>query len=380
VERNYRGTDVIPAEQVAPRIEAGDDRATKAPGYFGLQLMAVRKIALRAVGQADEIVTAADYALVKPMQAATGLNTDVPSEGGFLVEPQRASGILQRAYTQGQVLSRVNRMPIGATSNGMVFNVVDETSRANGSRFGGLVSTWVGQAVGVTAGKPTFAQIELKLRKIMATLYATGEMLSDAVALEGWVNTNLPRELTFRAEDAIFNGTGGNQPIGVLNAAALLTVTRSTSGAIKYDDVQAMWRRMYSGSWGNAAWFVDQSVLTELENMHVAIGTGGQLAPAYKAPGSDPKSSFGTLYGKPVIPTEYGANLGTTGDIILADLSEYLVIDKGGVDQAVSIHVAFLTDEQVFRFIYRIDGQLAWKSALTPKSGGATQSPVLVLS
>jgi hypothetical protein len=50
------------------------------------------------------------------------------------------------------------------------------------------------------------------------------------------------------------------------------------------------------------------------------------------------------------------------------------------VQQAVSMHVAFLTDENVYRFTYRADGQLNWNAALTPKSGGATLSPVVTLT
>ena len=81
-----------------------------------------------------------------------------------------------------------------------------------------------------------------------------------------------------------------------------------------------------------------------------------------------------------MIPVEYCAALGTAGDLILVDLSQYVVIDKGSVEQAVSLHVAFLTDEQVYRFIYRADGQLQWNAALTPKSAGNTLSCVLALS
>ncbi len=73
----------------------------------------------------------------------------------------------------------------------------------------------------------------------------------------------------------------------------------------------------------------------------------------------------------------------TSGDIILADFGEYILIDKGGISNASSIHVSFLTDQTVFRFVYRVDGQPSWNAALTPyKSAGATGtlSPFVVLS
>ena len=39
----------------------------------------------------------------------------------------------------------------------------------------------------------------------------------------------------------------------------------------------------------------------------------------------------------------------TSGDIILADLSQYILIDKGGLQSASSIHFKFTTDETAFR-------------------------------
>jgi len=86
------------------------------------------------------------------------------------------------------------------------------------------------------------------------------------------------------------------------------------------------------------------------------------------------------MLGKPVIPVEHCATLGTPGDIILADLSQYVMSDKGAPQAASSIHVRFLNDETTFRFIYRVDGQPTWKKALTPKNGTNTQAPFIALA
>ena len=361
-------------------IEDGLDKAARAPGHFGRQMLAVRKAAMVAKGH-DEVMTSDDRQLLRQMQAAaTGLTSDVPSDGGFLVVQERSNQILQRAYSTGQILSRVNRMPIGANSNGMKLPAIDETSRADGSRYGGIVSSWLGQGNAITSGKPKFRELDMKLRKVGAFVYTTDEMLMDAVALEAWINKYLPLELQFRAEDAVVNGLGGNQPLGILQSPGLITVTRAGASHVTYDDVSGMWKRMWAPLRQSAAWFVDQSGEQHLEQMNFVSGTGGGLAPIYKAAGTLPGQVYAEIYGRPVIPVEYCANLGTKGDIILAALDEYVVIDKGGVDQAVSLHVAFLTDEAVYRFMYRVDGQLTWQSALTPKSGGSTLSPAVVLS
>ena len=50
-------------------------------------------------------------------------------------------------------------------------------------------------------------------------------------------------------------------------------------------------------------------------------------------------------------------------------MSQYILIDKGGVQSASSIHVRFVNDETVFRFVYRVDGLPIWQSPLTPFKG-----------
>ena len=61
---------------------------------------------------------------------------------------------------------------------------------------------------------------------------------------------------------------------------------------------------------------------------------------------------------------------------------DLLLADKGGIQSDTSIHVQFLYDEQVFRFIMRVDGQPVRASALTPYKGGAsyTQSHFIGLA
>ena len=96
--------------------------------------------------------------------------------------------------------------------------------------------------------------------------------------------------------------------------------------------------------------------------------------------GGLPNAPAGTLLGRPIVPIEQCQTLGTVGDIILADLSQYVIADKGGLESASSIHVRFVYDESVFRFVYRVDGQPIWNSALTPFLSANTLSPFVALA
>lgn len=314
------------------------------------------------------------------LYAATGASEGVPSDGGFLVRTDWSNEILRRANAMGAVQSRVRKIPISAGSNGLKINAIAETSRADGSRWGGVQVYWTSEAAEKTPSKPEFRQMELSLKKLAGLFYATDELLADATALQSIAMEAFSEELNFKVEDAIFNGTGAGQMLGILASGSLITVTKQVGQAaatLNYQNVLDMWTRMHARSRTNAVWFVDQSVEPQLYTMSLAVGTGG--SPVYMPAGGASSSPYATLFGRPVIPVEYCAALGTVGDICLFDMSQYLMIDKGGVETASSIHVRFIYDETVWRFVYRADGQPIWNAALTPKSGAATQSPFIVL-
>lgn len=112
--------------------------------------------------------------------------------------------------------------------------------------------------------------------------------------------------------------------------------------------------------------------------MSLSVGTGG--IPVYMPPNGAAGTPYGTLFGRPVIPVEQASTLGTAGDISLVDLSQYLLIDKGEVQSASSVHVRFIYGENTFRFTYPVNGQPIWNKAMTPKNGSNTLSPFVTLA
>jgi HK97 family phage major capsid protein len=125
-------------------------------------------------------------------------------------------------------------------------------------------------------------------------------------------------------------------------------------------------------------WIINQDIEPELFELSIPVGTGG--IPVYQPANGLADAPFSTLMGRPVIPVEHCATLGTVNDIALVDFSQYLMIDKGTPKQDVSIHVRFINDESAFRIVYRVDGQPIWNSALTPKKGSNTLSPYITLA
>jgi HK97 family phage major capsid protein len=314
-------------------------------------------------------------------RAASGLGEGIPSDGGFLVQTDFAAGLIKRVYETGQVVSRARRIPISGSANGIKLNAIAETSRAAGSRWGGIRGYWGAEAATKTASAPKFRQMELTLKKLIGLCYATDELLADAAALESVIMQGFSEEFGFLLDDSLINGTGAGQPLGIMTSPSLVTVTRNTALHVYSEDVIAMWARCWAKSRPNAVWFINQAVEPELHKLNLGGGTAGTgVILTYMPPGGLSASPYGTIYGRPVIPIEQCAALGTTGDIILADFSEYVMIEKGGMQSASSIHVRFVNDETTFRFVMRVDGQPAWNAPLTPYKGTGTLSPFVVLN
>ena len=334
------------------------------------------------------VVTAArqpnmtDHRLKEMQEYALGLGETIPSEGGFLVQTAFTDDLLSRIHETGKLIALPRHIPISARSNGLKINAVDETSRVDGSRLGGVQAFWTAEAATITKSKPKFRQVEMTLHKLAGLYYATDEELMDTAALEETVGGFFAEEFAFKLDDALIRGSGAGEPLGILGHAGTVEVAAEDGQAAKtivVENIENMFTRLWARSTENAVWLINQDVWRQIFALEKAVGTAG--VPVFLPAGSIAGKPFNTLLGLPILPIEQCETLGTVGDIILADFSTgYVMIDKGGIDAAVSIHVEFLTDQMVFRFILRTDGQPIANAPLTPYKGTETQSPFITLA
>ncbi|HAM40522.1 MAG TPA: phage major capsid protein [Candidatus Omnitrophica bacterium] len=334
---------------------------------FGEQLAAIKRAAIMPSSVDPRLLAINEKAM-----KATGASETVGAEGGFLVQQDFAKEMLGRIYNTGEILRRVRQRPLGPGANGLVVNVINETSRATGSRFGGVRAYWLNEGGTLTKSKPAYRRFSLNLEKLIGLYYATDELLQDDIALSGEVGDSFVNELRFAAEDSIINGTGAGYPLGVLASGATVSVAKETGQAatgLVYQNLVKMWSRMWAPDRAEAVWFINQDVEPQLFQLYLAVGTGG--VPAYMPANGLSQGPYSTLFGRPVIPVEYCPTLGTVGDVILANFSNYRWIDKAGIQAASSIHVQFTTDESTFRWVWRCNGAPFDVSALTPASGSS---------
>lgn len=308
-------------------------------------------------------------------KAVQGMGTVVGADGGYTVMPEFNQQILERVY-DNDIWSRTDQYTV---NNNMIFLANAETSRATGSRHGGMRGYWVDEGGTITKSKPTLRRIEMSLKKVAVLVYLTEELLADGgMGLEQYVAKKAADEFRFLLGDAVFNGSGVGQPLGIASSPALLSITKETGQAastILAENIDKMWARRHAS--GNYAWFHNQDCGPQLDRLAQDVGTGGVTL--YRPQDGLASAAPQSLKGAQRIETEFNATLGTVMDIGLFDMSQYITISKGGINQAVSTELEFLTDQTAIRFTMRVNGRPWETTPVTPFKGSNTQSSFVVI-
>lgn len=296
----------------------------------------------------------------------------VGADGGFAVPPDFRNEIVSKVMGEEQLISRTDQ----SVSTGNSITIPMDTTTP-WQTSGGILAYWDGEAQQITESKPALEQVQVKLNKLTALVPVSDELLEDVPALDSYLRRKTPEKMNYKINDALINGTGVGQPLGIINSGSTVTVADNNGNNIEPIDIFNMWSRMYGPLRSNAVWLINQDVEPELFNMTIKVrndadtdSVGG--APVYMPANGLSGSPFGTLMGRPVIPTEACKSLNTPGDIIFTNLGQYMTVTKGGGIRAdTSIHLYFDYALTAFRFIFRVAGRPMWDSAITPASGSA---------
>ena len=339
--------------------------------------------------------------LQKFQASASGQNITTDEEGGYLVPPEYADGLLKLAQTESVLFPKVQKIPV--SGNRLIVNRLDETSRKDSSealtsgRNGGLLAYWKGEAEEYVGTKLKYKQDQTDLHKLTGLAYVTDEMLEDVPAMGAYVSQGFGDEFSFKIDDAILSADGNGKPQGTLHSGntALVTIAKETgqaAGSLLLANLLKMWNAMPARNRAKAKWYINQDMEIALMMLMMTTGnlestgasavealTGAFGFPLYLPAGGITNSPNGLLLGRPVVPLEQSPAVGSAGDILFADMSQYRWIDKSSMTSQVSIHVRFLFDEQALKFTYRAGGKPIWPNTIEAYKGTTKRSPYVAL-
>lgn len=356
-----------------------DDSFTQNGGYdtMGEFAIDVRK-SLTGRGATDKMKSWLE-------KAADGQSEGIDSDGGYLVPTVHQNTLMMNLLETSTMYPKTMKIPMG--TNSVDIPTVIDASHAT-SVFGGVIVYRPDEGGTITSSKIKFGKVNLKLSKLAALCFVTTELLEDSPeSIEPLLNTAFGSAIGFQIDEDLMNGTGAGHALGVLNAPSLISVAKEgsqTNLTIETANILNMWSRLMPRSQGNAEWWANIDTFVQLATLNLEVGTSGGSAAGLLQMSTNGVTGapLMTLLGRPIHFTEHSQKLGDKGDIVLADMGQYLVGEKNGgsIRAASSIHLKFDTDQTAFRFIVRMDGQPWEQTALTPKHSSATLSSFVTLA
>lgn len=304
--------------------------------------------------------------------ATTYGNEAVGPDGGFAVPPQFATEISSMALEEQSLLALADNTPV--TGNGMAFPK-DETTPWGST---GVIASWDGEGSTATQKKPVLGLDRLFLKKLRVLVPASDELLADSAAMASHLRSKMGDAVRWKTNDAMINGTGAGQPLGILRAGSLVAQAKETSqtaDTINAANIAKMFSRVIQGG-GNLVWLLNpdafpQIITLTLNNNPIWVPNNGGFQGAPN----------GLLLGRPIVLTDACDTVGDQGDIILANMGGYRAITKAGGEQfSESMHLWFDQDITAFKLTFRMDGQPALTSAVTPPNSAVTRSHFVALA
>jgi HK97 family phage major capsid protein len=362
------------SSEVTPRVERDPKRGFRSIGEFARTVMRAcpHEGGRIEVDPRLSLISVADGEGPSRIGAAP---SDPMSENGsvgegYLVPMEFRQEIWKLVFKPEGILEFLQPEPTNSNAVGFT---KDETTPWGTA---GVQAKWLDAGEQFTRSKQGTKAGTNKLYKLGAFVEAEEELLEDAPRLESRLTVAAAAAITWKAEEALFNGDGVGKPLGFSKSPALVSVAKKAGQAadtIVAENPLAMYARALNPELSK--WFTTKAAITQFGVMTI----GNQ--PIWTPPVSGMKEApGGFLLGLPVGYSRHCEVLGDKGDIYLVDPTGYLLnIKTGGIRFASSIHLWFDFATTCFRWMFRIGGTPILSAAVTPAKGSDTESHFITL-
>jgi HK97 family phage major capsid protein len=300
---------------------------------------------------------------------STWAGETVGADGGWAMPPQFAQGIMSQVMPEDSFLGSLQPYP---TQSDILTIPTDEDAPWSSS---GITATKTAEGVAITASKPALKQVKVVMYGVKSLVHVDEKALRDMAFMSAYVERKMAEKIRYKIENYVLNGSGENEPLGIINAPSLLALadSASTATAIGAVDVMAMESRSLPGPGG--FWIAHTTVMPLVRT----LTTGANGWPLYT---TDYKQSpAGGLLGYPLFKSVAAKALNTTGDLLFVKPSGYLLaFESGGIQNATTIAFAFDQNLQSFRSTLYMGGAPLLSSTVTLPDGSTAVSNLVALA
>lgn len=311
-----------------------------------------------------------------------GMSERIPAEGGFLVPESLRQQVL--FYLAGSII-RPRAMVIPAETLRTGLPMLDNPDQSGGQQgLGGIEFALVPEGKPIPATEGKFGRVVLSAQKIAAYLQGVpNELLSDASEAMGDLLARvIGLGYGWFVDDLAINGTGAGEPEGLMYCPAAYAVTRAASDEVLHADVVGMAKGLHPASKATATWLASEDVFDYLLELYEVTGTapsGQDLAPPQSLKFNSAAGRW-ELIGLPIEVSDHQPPIGTPGDLMLTDLSLYVIAERQAMEVELSSQGSgFASGTTDIRIKGRLDGRY-WPRSVYTLRNGRQCSPLVVLN
>ena len=270
--------------------------------------------------------------------------------------------------TRSTLIPSADTVPVGFADQvfalarlvGPMLNTSQVFTRASGESFRIPTLTAYGSPAITAAGstiddtEPTFSSILLSPFKVAGLVPIANELIADSgFDITSVIAEAMGQSIGFQVNNFLTVGTGVTQPTGIVNAAG--SGVASTATVLRADDLIDLAHSIdgMARSLPGVGFQVNTSTLGAIRKLK--DGDGQYILDVVSGGPS-------TILGFPVFENPALQSVGSGNkSVIFGYLNDYKVVTTG-LDVAVSTDAQFEEDSTVFRYITRVDGNLAHAS------------------
>lgn len=303
---------------------------------------------------------------VKSRGAAVGklLSGSVDDAGGYLVPDEFKAVLLMYDAEPTLVWQRATVWPMSGQK--LSFPKLAQNADVNDAafdHFAGVSFSWVEEGGEKGETEPDFAMIEMIVHELAGYTEVTNSLLDDsAINLMNYLTRIFRAAWYWTTDRAFIQGTGGKQPLGILNDPSVIHVFRDTASTVKVDDVLNVEAALPAVFDSRAVWFYTKKVRAAIRGQKVSESSDELvLQESYQ----DLSQGYtATILGRPAILADGKIPaIGSTGDLILGDWSQYYIGFRQDFSMDSSGHYKFRNNRTALRCSGRIDGTASFGQA-----------------
>jgi HK97 family phage major capsid protein len=327
-----------------------------------------------AVGRSQTIADPRLLAGASPQREAA------PSQGGFMVPEEYAARLLDQSLENEIVRPRAQIWPMAGET--LKIPAIDGFVHTNGILYGGIMGTWQNELDGLNLQNIKLRLLQLSTNKLALLVNSSNELLEDASPdFSIMLDAKLRIAASWFLDQSFLFGTGAGQPKGLMNDPALITVPivsgqTLAANPLVYPNITQMFARLHPQCRNSKStcWIANSDLIPYLLALQLVVTANGSLSGTAVGGSATPAVSVDAngqmrLLTLPIFFSEKCSALGTPGDLILADWSQYAIGLRKEIEIQRSFHAGFTNDSTWFRLVTRLDGQGTWSTFVTPEHG-----------